>query len=187
MIIKTKPALLLLALPLGATLSAQNAGPTAAPTTQSAPGRQVTPGSILAAQIQAIVDTKDLSDESKQRQIAAAIRLAIVTGLTNVDDPTAAAHLVIELTRAATQAAPAYAELIFSTVSTSARDIPLLAGMAGLTEAVRDVVAETVRTAAIAAGASAPEAAGAETEGATTPSAPEYTGHVDDVIVSPSA
>ncbi|MEJ1972680.1 MAG: hypothetical protein WDM96_09545 [Lacunisphaera sp.] len=180
---KTKPALFLLALPLGATLSAQNAGPAAAPTTQTAPGNQVTPGSILAAQIQAIIDTKDLSEESKGRQIAAAIRLAMTTALKNVTDPQEASRVVLELTQAATVAAPKFGDLIFSTVTVTARDIPVLAAQPGLAENVRAVVADTVRETAAAA-----PAAGADANQGDSPkdAPPEFHGSKDDVIVSPS-
>ena len=154
---KSKPTLFLLALPLGAALAADKINPPSAPASQVARSERVTPGSILAAQIQEIVETRDLSDEAKSRQIAAAIRLALNTALKNITDPQQAVRVVLELSQAAAKAAPRFADLIFRTVTTTAREIPVLAGQTGLAETIRNVVADAAR-----AGSDDSEAAGTD-------------------------
>lgn len=190
-LMKTKPALLLLALPLGAGMAAEKNGPGSAPTAQvtRSDRDKVTPGSILAAQIQEIVETKDLSDESKSRQIAAAIRLAITTTLRNVTDPREATRAVIELTQAATAAAPKFADLIFRTVTTTAREIPVLANQPGLAETLRNVVTDAVREAADSAAGSDRGDRGDRGNHHNDDHGDndhDFHGHGDDHIVSPS-
>ena len=94
---KTKPALLLLSLPLSTVLAENPARPGPAPAAQVTPATRLTPGAILAAQIREISGTKDLSHASKIRQIASAARLALTTTLTNVKDPEQAVRLALDL------------------------------------------------------------------------------------------
>ena len=181
---KSKPTLFLLALPLGAALAADKINPPSAPASQVARSERVTPGSILAAQIQEIVETRDLSDEAKSRQITAAIRLALNTALKNITDPQQAVRVVLELSQAAAKAAPKYADLIFRTVTTTAREIPVLAGQTGLAETIRNVVADAAR-----AGSDDSEAAGSDRDRRDRDhrgDEHDHHGDHDDVIVSPS-
>jgi hypothetical protein len=182
---KAKPALFLLALPLSTALAAENNHSDSHREPQVAHSNKVTPGSILAAQIQAIVETRDLSDESKSRQIAAAIRLAITTTLKNVTDPREATRAVLELTQAATEAAPKFADLIFRTVTTTARDIPVLAAQPGLAETIRAAVSDAVRDAGDAAGGDRGRGDRNNDHHGDNDDH-DFHGHGDDHIVSPS-
>jgi hypothetical protein len=179
---KTKPALLFLALPLGAAI-AQNRPPAPVPaSSQVAPADQPTPGSILAAQITAIDETKGLSAPEKQRRIAAAIRLALASALTKVTDPQQAARVVLELAQAAAAAVPRQGDLVFRTISAVAAGIPVLAGQTGLVENVREAIIATVSG---TPGAVSPSPQGQGQEHGRPPD-PDFHGRDDDHIVSPS-
>src|SRR5262245_36389212 len=93
---KTKPALILLALPLATGIAAESKP--AAPAAHVETSAKLTPGSILAAQIREIAATKDLTPAAKRRQIASAVRLAVTTAVTNVKDPQQAYQMLVEIT-----------------------------------------------------------------------------------------
>jgi len=181
---KTKPALLLLSLPLSTVLAENPARPGPAPAAQVTPATRLTPGAILAAQIREISGTKDLSHASKIRQIASAARLALTTTLTNVKDPEQAVRLALDLAADAGLAEPDFADLIIDTITTAAKSIPIFSGRADLGELVRKNVAAAVKAALAAAPGG--EAAGAEAAPPSRPAAPEFGGSTDAVVVSPS-
>ena len=184
---KPNPALLLLTLPVAANLSVAASAPAA----QVQPADNLTPGGILAAQIREIAGTKDLSQRSKSRQIASAVRLAILTVTTNLKDADQALKAVQDLAAQAAGAAPDFAEVITEAGNDAARHVPLLANVPDVGQKVQDAVLAGLKAAGVAAG---------EARFDTDSDGPrnsrgndrdrgddhEFGGRSDDVIVSPS-
>ncbi len=188
-----KPALLLLSLPLAAGLTARQPSSPADQSSQVQQDNQLTPGKILAAQVSEIANTKDLSDRSKNRQIASAVRLAITTVTTNLKSTDDALNAVLDLATNAAKAAPEFADVIREAALDAAQHLPQLSDLAGLGGNVQDAVFAGVKAAASDSGrASFESGGGGGTGGAGGPSAGTqsansgFGGQADDVIVSPS-
>ncbi len=178
---KTRPALFLLSLPIAAGLAAKDDSSVGTPAPNVEKSDQLTPGGILAAQVGEIARTKDLSDHSKSRQIASAVRLAVTTSTTNLKSPEQALNLVLDLATRAAKAAPDFADVITEAALDAVQRVPLLADLAGVKDRVQDAVFAGVKAAAEETGE-----ARFESNPAKPPAAPEFGGKTDDVIVSPS-
>ena len=192
---KTKPVLFLLSLPVAASLSAQNAPVSQPPAPSTQQSEQLTPGSILAAQIRAIVSDRDLSERAKARQIASAIRLAINTVTTNLQDVELAQSLILDLATQAAQAAPTFAALVATTVETTVANIPLLANTPTLTAKVQAAVDTGVKAAAAAAGVVSFDTSTGDNQNtannttnntSNAPAKPIFNGSLDATPVSPA-
>jgi polysaccharide biosynthesis protein VpsM len=74
----------------------------------------------LAAEVSQIANSTSLSRAKKEKRISTAVRVAVVVATTYKRDPREILRTAIELTEAAAQAAPHYADVIASSVSLAA-------------------------------------------------------------------
>ena len=106
------------------------------------------PGKVLATQVRDIAKDSDLSTRAKNRQIANAVRLTLVAVTANLNNPSQALKLVLELATQSAKAAPEFANAVLGAVTDSVGQIPLLAGLSGLAGKVQDAVSAGVKAAA---------------------------------------
>lgn len=181
---KTKPALLLLSLPVAASLSAQSPASVPATPARAESPRQLTPGAILSAQVQEILATPDLDAAEKRRQVVAATRLAVKTSTTGLTDPVRIIGLLQAMAIEAASGSPAYAQVIVDAVVESASKLPALESQPDLMTHLREDV--------LAALAEQNPDSGNEPAGADAPARrptngpAEFGGRASDVIVSPA-
>jgi len=134
-----------------------------------------TPESVLAKQVSEIASSTTLSRREKTRQIANAVRLAVIATTAGVQEADQMLKIAISLATAAAEAAPNFAEVILNTVLS----IPSISGIAG---------APTKLQAAVSAAAAAADHGGNGTSFTQQHQSQdrEFGGGLGDVVVSPS-
>jgi hypothetical protein len=160
---KFRKTLLVLLLPLAASIRA-------------APPPDLTPESVLADQVRAIVDSR-APQKSKEKAIASAVRFAVLAAIADAKDQAGILKIALRYAATAAEAVPAFADTIAQAVSA----IPAVAAIEGASAQIQATVAAVVKDAGI------PGTAPASTSPAKLPPNAEYGGDVGDVIVSPSS
>lgn len=183
----TKPALMLLSLPVAVTLSAKEKAPAPAPVAHVQPGHALTPGGIVAGQISDILETKGLSEKSRKRQIGNAVRIAVSSATTNLRNADDALAIILEIAERAGGAAPEFSDVIGEAVLEAAARVPVLAEVKGLKVSVDNAVFAGVKQAATSSG----EARFDSSEGRSRSrgqgqGGSGFGGNSHDVVVSPS-
>ena len=133
---KPNLAILLLLLPLTAGLEAKDARPAPSEPDPKEQNEAPTPAATLAAQVQEIASSTTLSRKSQAKLITSAVRLAITTVIEGIKDPAERLQLALELTTAATKAAPQFAATITSAVT----GIPAIARIEGALDEIKEAV-----------------------------------------------
>ncbi len=133
---KPNLTLLLLLLPLTAGLRANDTGHAANQHVATEHNEAPTLADTLATQVQDIATSSTMSRKSQARLITNAVRLAITTAIEGIKDPEARLKLALELTTAATSAAPQFAATITGAVS----GIPAIARIEGALDQIKEAV-----------------------------------------------
>ena len=133
---KPTTAILLLLLPLTSGLQAKDEGHALNRHGSSEQSEAPTAADTLATQVKEIAASDTMSRKSQAKLITNAVRLAITTATEGIQDPTARLQLAMELTTAATAAAPQFAATITSAVTS----IPSIAKIEGALDSIKDAV-----------------------------------------------
>ena len=138
---KQKLVLLLLLLPLSASLATVSAAPNTPETKEQS--EELSPAAILAAQVKDIAASDTLSREAQAKQISSAVRLSIIASTEGINSPEDRLKIAAELATAATKAAPHFAATITSAVA----DIPFIAKIDGALEQIQAAVSTAIESA----------------------------------------
>lgn len=174
---KTRLALCLIPLLITAGLRSEDAANAPSRAIAAEQAEHPTPETVLAAQVSEIAASSGVSQKTKARRIANAVRLAVIAATAEVKDPGQALKIAVGLATVATEAAPHFADPIRNAILS----IPSIASIDGALPQVQ---------AAIAAAAEAATGERTVVHFASTPSRPpqnpEFVGGGGDVVVSPS-
>ena len=129
------PVLILL-LPLAASLNANAADHADKQHGSSEQSQSLSPAAILSDQVQDIAASSALSPKSKSKLIANAVRTAINSVTAGIHDPAKRLELALELTTAAAKAAPQFA----TTITNAVANISSIAKIDGALDEIRDAV-----------------------------------------------
>ncbi len=129
---KTNLSILLLALPLATGLTAKDDSHTNRPHNTEEQGQAQSPAAILTAQVSEIASSPTMSAKSKTKLITNAVRLAITTATAEIKDQEKRLALALELTTAATKAAPQFA----TTISRAVSSLPAIASIKGAADEI---------------------------------------------------
>jgi len=138
---KTRIALCVFLITASVSLRAEDAAPRGLPAGEQS--ESLTPENVLARQVSEIAATSGMSQRTKAKRIAAAVRLAVVTTTTDIKDPTQALQSALELAKAATQAAPQFAKSIRDAIIS----IPSIASIEGALALLQAAIKEAAESA----------------------------------------
>ncbi len=137
---KPNLAVLLLLLPLGASLNAKDTLSHQPEATEL--NEAQSPAAILAAQVQDIAASSTISRKSQAKLITNAIRRAITAATEGIKDPAQRLQIALELTTAAAKAAPHFA----ATITRAVTGLPALAKIEGALEQIQAAVKAGIET-----------------------------------------
>jgi hypothetical protein len=140
---KTRLAFCLISLLFSVGLCAAELGSNPGSTGAADQSGPPTPESVLATQLSEIASSSTLSHKAKAKQIASAVRLAVIAATADVKDPAQALTTALGIATVAAKAAPDYTEAI----SDAIYSIPSIASINGALAQLQQAVAEGVNAA----------------------------------------